>query len=146
MQTADWLRTIVFRVRKQWPYCCHVLICIVKTIVRSLHFTLTGLSTWEEGLNHYLMSHAEQSTLHVLAGCSALAQTKYLARHNSLWVAEKKIDNIPPWFSPMEPKPDDENQRAKAYLDVLVHLRNTEVRVNKIDVRKLIRMIRKSHY
>ena len=43
MQTADWLRTIVFRVRKQWDYCCHVLICMVKTIVRSLRFTLTGL-------------------------------------------------------------------------------------------------------
>ena len=41
MQTADWLRTIVFRVRKQCEYCCHVLICMVKTIVRSLRFTLT---------------------------------------------------------------------------------------------------------
>ena len=30
------LRTIVFRVRKQWHYCCHVLICMVKIIVRSL--------------------------------------------------------------------------------------------------------------
>ena len=34
MQTSDQLRTIVFRVRKQWDYCCHVLICMVKTIVR----------------------------------------------------------------------------------------------------------------
>ena len=43
MQTADWLWTIVFRVRKQWDYCCHVLICMVKTIVCSLrHFTLTN--------------------------------------------------------------------------------------------------------
>ena len=41
MQAADWLRTIVFRVRKQWDYCCHVLICTVKTIVCSLRFTLT---------------------------------------------------------------------------------------------------------
>ena len=43
MQTADWLRTIVFGVRKQWDYCCHVLIYMVKTIVRSLRFTLTGI-------------------------------------------------------------------------------------------------------
>ena len=44
MQTADCLRTIVFRVRKQWDYYCHLLICIcmLKTIVRSLRFTLTG--------------------------------------------------------------------------------------------------------
>ena len=27
-------------VRKQWDYFCHVLICMVKTIVHSLHFTL----------------------------------------------------------------------------------------------------------
>ena len=41
MQTADWLQTIVFRVRKQWDYCCHVLIRMVKTIGCSLRFTLT---------------------------------------------------------------------------------------------------------
>ena len=35
------LRTIDFRVRKQWDYCCYILICMVKTIVCSLHFTLT---------------------------------------------------------------------------------------------------------
>ena len=35
------LQTTVFRVRKQWDYCCNVLICVVKTIVCSLHFTLT---------------------------------------------------------------------------------------------------------
>jgi len=58
----------------------------------------------------------------------------------------KKTDNIPPWFSPTEPKPVDENQKAKAYWDELVYAKNTEVRVNTIDVRKLIRKIRKSHY
>ena len=44
MQTVDCLWTIVFRVRKQWNYCCHILICMVKTIVCSLRFTLTALS------------------------------------------------------------------------------------------------------
>ena len=44
MQTVDWLWTIVFRVRKQWDHCCHKLICMVKSIVHSLHFTLTALS------------------------------------------------------------------------------------------------------
>ena len=33
MQTADWLQTIVFRVRKQWDHCCLVLISMVKTMV-----------------------------------------------------------------------------------------------------------------
>ena len=41
MQTADRLRTIVFRVRKQWDYCCHVLIGMVKSTVCNLPFTLT---------------------------------------------------------------------------------------------------------
>ena len=41
MQTADWLRTIVFRVRKHRDYWCHLLICMVKTRVRSLCFILT---------------------------------------------------------------------------------------------------------
>ena len=36
MQTRDCLRTIVFRVRKQWDYCCDLLIYMVKTTVRSL--------------------------------------------------------------------------------------------------------------
>ena len=82
------------------------------------------------------MSHAEESTPHVLAGCSALAQTKYLARHNSLWVA-KKLTIFPPWFSPTEPKTVDQNHRAEAYWDELVYAKNTEVRVNTIDIKKI---------
>ena len=37
------MKTIVFRVGKQLDHCIHILICIVKTIVRSLHLTLSGL-------------------------------------------------------------------------------------------------------
>ena len=36
---------LLFRIRKQWDYRCHILICMVKTIVRSLHFILTGCDT-----------------------------------------------------------------------------------------------------
>ena len=38
------LQTIVFRVRKQWDFCCLVPICIVETIVRSLSFSLTDIT------------------------------------------------------------------------------------------------------
>ena len=38
--TADHL-LIVFGVRKQWDYSCHILIGVVKTMVCSLHFVLT---------------------------------------------------------------------------------------------------------
>ena len=48
-QTEDWLRTIVFRARKQWDYCSHVHISLVKKIGRSLRFTLTTL--------HYHLIH-----------------------------------------------------------------------------------------
>ena len=59
MQTVHWLRTIVFSVRKQWDYHSHVLICMVKTIVRRLCFTLTD----------YIIiggsTHLNASSLHV---------------------------------------------------------------------------------
>ena len=59
MQTVHFLRTIFFKVRKQWDYCCHVLICMVKTIVRRLCFTLTD----------YIIiggsTHLNASSLHV---------------------------------------------------------------------------------
>ena len=64
---------------------------------------------------------------HLLASCSALAQTKYLARHNPVlkdlfFELLKKlglIDTTPLDFPfPNQQKPVYENQRAKAYWDV----------------------------
>ena len=64
---------------------------------------------------------------HLLASCSALAQTKYLVRHNLLlknlfFELLKKlglIDTTPLGFRlPNQLKPVYENQRAKAYWDV----------------------------
>ena len=37
MQSAEYR---FVRFRKQWDHCSHVLICMVKTVVRSLRFTL----------------------------------------------------------------------------------------------------------
>ena len=42
------LWTIVFSVRKRWDFCCHVLICMVKTIVCSLRFTLTNFVSQQQ--------------------------------------------------------------------------------------------------
>ena len=42
---------------------------------------------------------------------------------------------IPPWYSPVQPKPMYENERAKAFWDVAVYAKNTEVRANRIDAR-----------
>ena len=54
-----------------------------------------------------------ESVAHVLAGCSALAQSKYLERHNAAFKVLyfellrdlKLIDGVSPWYSPVKPKP-----------------------------------------
>ena len=84
-----------------------------------------------------------ESVPHVLAGCSALAQTKYMSRHNSalkiLFFEIPRecglIDKIPPWCSQVVPKPLYENDNHKAFWDVLVFAENAELRANRIDAR-----------
>ena len=82
-----------------------------------------------------------ESVPHVLAGCSALAQTKYMSRHNSalkiLFFEIPRecglIDKIPPWCSQVVPKPLYENENHKAFWDVTVYAENAEVCANRID-------------
>ena len=78
------------------------------------------------------MSHAEcvenrKHQSHLLSSCSALAQTKYLARHNpvlknlffELLTKLDLIDTTPLCFRfPNQLKPAYENQCTKAYWDV----------------------------
>ena len=56
----------------------------------------------------------EAETLpHILSGCSTLAQSKYLDRHNAalkiLFFEKcedlKLVESVPPWYSPLKPKP-----------------------------------------
>ena len=69
---------------------------------------------------------AQESVAHVLSGCSVLAQTKYLSRHNSalkilffeLLKSYQLTEVIPPWYSPTQPKPSYE--QATVYWDVPV--------------------------
>ena len=80
---------------------------------------------------------------HVLAGCSVLAQTKYLSRHNAalkipFFEMLKDMDLIesnPRWYSPEQPKPVYENDKAEAYWDVPVYAESTVVKSNRVDVR-----------
>ena len=70
-----------------------------------------------------------ESVSHILAGCSALAQTKYVWRHNSalkiLFSETLKecglVDRTPPWYSQVVPKPLYENEVYQAYWDVPVY-------------------------
>lgn len=97
-----------------------------------------------------------ESIAHVIAGCSALAQTKYVARHNGalkilffgLLDDLDLIESVPPWYSPTTPKPEYHNTKASAFWDVPVFAGSTEVRANRIDVRiveKETETVRKDH-
>ena len=90
-----------------------------------------------------LCGKAAESVGHILAGCSALAQSKYLQSHNAvlkilffeMLYSLDLIDSVPPWYSLTEPKPVYENDRAQAFWDVPVYADHVEVRANRIDAR-----------
>ena len=54
-----------------------------------------------------------ESVTHVLAGCSALAQNKYMTQHNAtlkilfseILKDQGPVDSVPPRYSPLKPKP-----------------------------------------
>ena len=79
----------------------------------------------------------------MLSSCSALAQTKYLSRHNrvlkilffELLKDHQMIEAVLPWYSPMQPKLLYQNDKVAAYWDVLVCADHTEVQANRVDVR-----------
>ena len=66
---------------------------------------------------------------HVLSVCPALAQTKYLARHDAVLkvlffdIIEdlRLIEESPPWYSPTKPQLVYEGAHAQAYWDVPVY-------------------------
>ena len=84
---------------------------------------------------------AAETQAHVIAGCGALAQSKYMTRHNAaltLIFQEllKDLDlvtSIPPWYSQNRLKPLYENEKGKAHWDVPLYTKYAEVRNNRID-------------
>ena len=90
-----------------------------------------------------LCGKAAESVGHILAGCSALAQSKYLQRQNAvlkilffeMLCSLDLIHSVPPWYSPPEPKSVYENDRAQAFWNVPVYADHVEVRANRIDAR-----------
>ena len=86
---------------------------------------------------------AQESIAHVLSSCSALAQTKYLSRHNGefkilffeLLKDHHLIKAVPPWYFATQPKPFYQNDQVTAYWDVPVYADHTELRVNRVDER-----------
>ena len=84
---------------------------------------------------------ATESVAHILAGCRALAQTLYLARHNNalkilFFQVIRALGLVTlevPWFSKTQPKPMYENERVIAYWDIPLYADNTHVKANRID-------------
>ena len=71
-----------------------------------------------------LCNKAPESVAHVLAGCTALAQTKYTTRHNAALAEDpflrdfarlRTVDSVPPWYSLLKPKPVYESNNAQAF-------------------------------
>ncbi|PFX15008.1 hypothetical protein AWC38_SpisGene20795 [Stylophora pistillata] len=98
-----------------------------------------------------LCGEAPESVAHILSGCSALTQRKYLSRHDAalkvlfyeLLYDEGVIDEIPPWYSPDKPKPVYESENVKAYWDVPIYADQQEVRCNRVDARLVNHMCKR---
>ena len=86
---------------------------------------------------------APESVPNVLASFITLPQNKYLTRHN---VAFKTlffkivhdvgfIESLPPWYSPVKPKPVYEAEGAQAFWDIPVFAVHEEVTANRVDAR-----------
>ncbi|XP_068675641.1 uncharacterized protein [Montipora foliosa] len=106
------------------------------------HQKKTGVNTTDDIMCR-MCGEKPECLVHVLDGCSVLAQTKYLSRHNAalkipFFEMLKDMDLIesnPPWYSPVQPKPVYENDKAVAYWDVPVYEESTVVKSNRVDVR-----------
>ena len=90
-----------------------------------------------------LCGKAQESVAHILAGCSALAQSKYLHRHTCVLKILffemlhdlELVDTVPPWYSPIEPKPVYKSADAQAFWDVPPYTDHVVLRANRIDAR-----------
>ena len=106
------------------------------------HHKKTGINTSPDVLCR-MCGKCQESVPHILSGCSTLAQTKYLARHNSalkilffeMLRDQNLVSKVPPWYLPVQPKPMYENERAKAFWDVPVYAESVMVKANRIDAR-----------
>ena len=90
-----------------------------------------------------LCGRAPESMAHILPASPALAQTKYLARHDAVLkvlffdIIEDLglIEASPPWYSPTKSQPVYEGAYAQAYWDVPVFGEYQDIRANRIDAR-----------
>lgn len=132
----------------EWPACATYTAAgmfelyeqLLPTKIYSKHKTRVTL---EDDVVCRLCNKAPETIAHVLAGCSALAQNKYLERHNAALKVLfyevlhdlKLLEDVPPWYSPLPPKPHYESSKAEAFWDIPVYAEHHEVRSNRVDAR-----------
>ena len=98
-----------------------------------------------------LCGKTAESISHVLASCSALAQNKYLARHNAalkvlFWEMLRELqlsDTVPPWYSPAVLKTIYESPEAQAYWDIPAFAVSEQLKQNRVDARFIVMRRRK---
>ena len=106
-------------------------------------YTFHKIGTTQGDVTSRLCGKPPQTLAHVLAGCSALAHSKYLER---LIVALKVLffeaarelrvtDLVLPWYSYVVPKAFYNQPQVLAFQDVPVHAKHTTVKANSMDVR-----------
>ena len=87
--------------------------------------------------------HAQESVPYILTGCTALAQNKYLFRHNmalkvlfyEFFRDQDLLEEVLPWYSPVMPKPVYKSEQVETWWDVPVYSDHQEVRANRVDAR-----------
>ena len=84
-----------------------------------------------------LCNNVPESVAHVLAGCTTLAQNKYMTQHNAILKIlfseilkdQGPVDPVPPRYSPLKPKPLYEANNARAFWNVPLFAEHQEVHV-----------------
>lgn len=84
--------------------------------------------TWTVMRNAGYVERHKKVSKNVVSGCSALVQTLYLARHNAalkilffeMLRGYQLADAMPPWYSPVQPKPVYQDDKVAVYWDVPV--------------------------
>ena len=90
-----------------------------------------------------LCSKVPESVPPVLTECSALTQNKYLARDKAaseflffeILQVLGLLEEVPPCYSPVEPKPTYGSRDTQAFWDIPVYAVQTEGRANRVDAR-----------
>ena len=91
-----------------------------------------------------LCNEAPENVADVLAGCTALAQNKYVTRHNA--ALKILFFEVLPNQSPLKPKRVYEANNAQAFWYVPLFAEHKEVRANRLDARIINHESKRVHH